>query len=72
MDEVITDQQQQMELKHYLELYVTQNKVTRASLDAFPDLEELDTLPTLEERCKATDCHACGKAPVTMSFYLKS
>ena len=66
--EVITDQSKQLErwVEHYLELYATRNVVTASALDALPDLavmEELDTLPTIEDLSTAIDCLSSGKAP---------
>lgn len=69
MGEVITNQGQQKErwVKHYLELYVTQDKLTSASLDAFLNLlvmELLDTLPTLEELSKPLTALLVGRTLV--------
>ena len=66
--EVIKDQSRQLEclVEHYLELYATQNVVYDAILEALTHLsvmEELDTVPTVEELSKAINCLASEKAP---------
>ena len=66
--EVITNKGQQMErwVEHYSDLYSRQTVVTSAALDAIecqPNMEELDTEPTVEELSKAIDGFAAGKAP---------
>ena len=63
-----TDQSMPLQrwVKHYPELYSTQNIVTDSALNALPGLpviEELDNTPTLEELSIAIDGLACGKAP---------
>ncbi|XP_052673517.1 uncharacterized protein LOC128155711 [Crassostrea angulata] len=65
---VLSDKNQQMErwVKHYTDLYSTQNTVTVSALDAIeclPTMDELDVEPTLEELSKAIDNLASGKAP---------
>ena len=50
----------------YLDLYSTENSVSRKALDTIEDLpvlEELDTNPTIEELNKAIDALSSGKAP---------
>ena len=65
--EVITDQSKQLQhwVENYLELYLTQNIVRDATLNAMPGLpviEEHDIMAALEELSKAVDCIAYGKA----------
>ena len=64
---VITEQGKQLEclVKHYFELFATQNVVTDVALATIPDLpvmEELNDLPTKEELSIAINCLASGKA----------
>ncbi|ROT60751.1 hypothetical protein C7M84_021675 [Penaeus vannamei] len=66
--EVIQDRAKQMErwVEHYSELYSRENAVTEDALDAIeclPELEELDSEPTIEELSKALDSLSAGKAP---------
>ncbi|ROT77986.1 hypothetical protein C7M84_003305 [Penaeus vannamei] len=60
-----TDQKKQMEqwVKHYLELYSTQNVVSDATLDAISHHGRTDEEPTEEELSKAIDSLSNGKAP---------
>lgn len=66
--EVIQDRAKQMErcVEHYSELYSKENAVTEDALDAIeclPELEELDSEPTIKELSKALDSLSAGKAP---------
>ena len=66
--EKITDKHQQLErwVKHYSELYATENVVSAQVLDAIDDLpvmEELDSVPTLEDLSKAVNSLSSGRAP---------
>jgi len=65
---VIQDWAKQMErwVEHYSELYSRENAVTEDALDAIeclPELEELDSEPTIKELSKALDSLSAGKAP---------
>nr|XP_027222972.1 uncharacterized protein LOC113815075 [Penaeus vannamei] len=53
-------------VEHYSELYSRKNAVTEDALDpieCLPELEELDSKPTIEELSKALDSLSAGKAP---------
>ena len=55
-----------LKAKAGLELYATQNEVSRSALDSIPDMpimEELDVLRTIEELDKAINTFANRKAP---------
>ena len=64
--EVITDLNRQLECwMNCLKMYATQNVVSDAALEALPlplVMEELDSVPTVEELSKAINCFAGGKA----------
>ncbi len=64
----ITDRGKQMErwAEHYQQLYSRENIVTDTvlkSITPFPEMKELDDLPTVDELSKAIDSLARGKAP---------
>ena len=64
---VITDSDKQMKrwVEHYLEIYVTENKVTEAALNIIAQLtliEELDAEPTLDELEQVISCLTSGRA----------
>ncbi|XP_046987456.1 facilitated trehalose transporter Tret1-like [Schistocerca americana] len=61
--EVITDEGKQVEcwFEHYLKLYAVENEVRKDAPDAIK--QELDAVPTMEERGRAIDSLAIGKAP---------
>ena len=66
--DVIKDKNSQMDrwVEHYLELYSTNNSVSRNVLDniqQLPALTELDDEPSLEELSAAIRALKCGKAP---------
>ena len=66
--QIITDRNKQMERRaeHYLDFYSRENTLTNAAMQGtviLPVIEELDTLPTIDELSKAIDSLACGKAP---------
>ena len=53
-------------VEHNSDIYSRENVVSPSALDAvecLPNMEELDTEPTLEELSKAIDSLASGKAP---------
>ena len=53
-------------VEHYSDIYSKENIVSPSALDTvecLPDMEELDSEPTLEELSKTIDCLASGKAP---------
>nr|XP_054771645.1 uncharacterized protein LOC129279571 [Lytechinus pictus] len=66
--EIITDKKLQMErwVEHYEELYsreVMVNEATVESIESLPVMEDLDTVPSLEELTKAVNSLTSGKAP---------
>lgn len=65
---MITDQSQQMIhwVRHYSELYCSENMVTHSALDNIecpPVMEGFNVLPTKDELSKAINSLAYGKAP---------
>ena len=62
---MITDRDKQMGrwFEHYLELYSNETCVSAASIKTLPQMDELDTQPTLVELSKAIDVLSNDKAP---------